>query len=65
MKQFSKIDACLKIEKDFENMHYQKMIKTKSKKKRERSRKQTEFHLNVEYKFALNDDLEENTDQTI
>ena len=37
----------------------------KIKKKRERSRKQTEFHLNAEYKFALKDDLEENVNQTI
>ena len=32
----------------------------KIKRKRERSRKQTEFHSNVKYKFASNDDLEEN-----
>ena len=30
----------------------------KIKKKREKSWKQTEFHLNIEYKFALKDDLE-------
>ena len=34
----------------------------KTKKKRGKSRKQTEFHLNIEYKFALKDDLEENAD---
>ena len=39
--------------------------KNKIKKKRERSRKQTEPHLNVEYKFVLKDDFEENADQTI
>ena len=37
----------------------------KIKKKRERSRKQAEFHLNIKYKSALKDDLEENADQTI
>ena len=34
----------------------------KIKKKREKSRKQTEFHLNVEYKFVLKNDLEEDAD---
>ena len=34
----------------------------KIKRKRERSRKQTEFHLKIEYKFALKDDLEEDAD---
>ena len=37
----------------------------KIKKKREKSRKQTKFHLNVEYKFALKDDLKKNVNQTI
>ena len=37
----------------------------KIKRKREKSRKQTEFHLNVEYKSVLKDDFEENVDQTI
>ena len=32
MKQFQKIDACLKIEKNFANMHCQKIIKVKLKK---------------------------------
>ena len=34
----------------------------KVKRKREKSRKQAEFHSNVEYKFVLKDDLEENAD---
>ena len=34
--------------------------KNKIKKKHGRSRKQTEFHLNIEYKFVLKDDFEEN-----
>ena len=37
----------------------------KIKKKCGRSRKQTEFHLNVEYKFVLKDDLKKDADQTI
>ena len=40
-------------------------MKTKLKKKRERSRKQAEFHLNVEYKSALKNNLEEDANQTI
>ena len=36
--------------------------KNKIKRKRGRSRKQTKSHLNVEYKFVLKDDLEENAD---
>ena len=31
MKQFRKIDAYLKIEKNFANMHYQKIMKIKLK----------------------------------
>ena len=34
--------------------------KNKIKRKRERLRKQTKFHLNIEYKFALKDDFEKN-----
>ena len=37
----------------------------KIKRKRERSRKQTEFHLNVEYKSVSKNDLEENVNQMI
>ena len=36
--------------------------KNKIKRKRERSRKQTEFYLNIEYKFVLKDDLEKDAD---
>ena len=36
--------------------------KIKIKRKRERSQKQTKSHLNIEYKFALKNDLEENAD---
>ena len=39
--------------------------KIKIKKKRGKSRKQTESHLNVEYKSVLKNDLKENADQTI
>ena len=31
MKQFRKINACLKVKKNFVNMPYQKIIKTKLK----------------------------------
>ena len=37
----------------------------KIKRKRERSQKQTEFYLNVEYKFALKNNFEKNANQTI
>ena len=37
----------------------------KIKRKREKSRKQTKSHSNIEYKFVLKDDLEEDADQTI
>ena len=39
--------------------------KNKIKRKRERPRKQTESHLNIEYKSVLKDDLEEDANQTI
>ena len=34
----------------------------KIKRKREKSRKQTKLHLNIEYKFTLNDDLKKDAD---
>ena len=46
--------------KNWKKLHKHALLKNdknKIKKKRERSRKQTEFHLNVEYKFILNDDF--------
>ena len=36
--------------------------KNKIKRKRERLQKQTEFYSNIEYKFVLKNNLEENAD---
>ena len=54
-----------KNRKKFRKHALSKNDKIKIKKKREKSRKQTEFHLNVKYKFVLKDNFEEDANQTI
>ena len=54
--------------KDREKFHKHALSENdeiKIKRKRGKSRKQIKFHLNIEYKFALKDDLKENINQTI